>query len=243
MLRFACVLAILSLAGCDDTRTYPGRGVVHEVSLEERQALIDHEEISGLMPAMTMNFAIYDPEILARLSAGDVIEFEITSQRGSFFITDATVVGRVEPEDGWSRMGDGLVKSDPAPAFEGIDSTGATVSLAGLSGRAVLLDFIFTRCPGPCPALTSSHVSVQRALSPALRERVHFVSISIDPERDTPADMAAYGTARGADLSGWSFLTAEPEAVSSVLSAYGVGSTRSADGELVHVPQGADCPT
>ena len=239
MRRARAALAVLvSLAwvvACDDTRTYAGHGVVHEVSIEDGQALIAHDEITGLMPEMTMSFAIYDPALLASLKPGDVIDFELTSQRGSFFITGATVVDRVDPEEGWSRMGAGLVKSDPAPPFELSGTSGETVSLAGLSGKTVLVDFVFTRCPGPCPALTSTHVAVQRGLSPAARERIHFVSISIDPVRDTPDDLRAYGQARGADLADWSFLTGDEALVQEVLAAYGVGTTRSADGDVEHL--------
>lgn len=229
------VLVAVAWLACDDSRTYAGHGVVHEVSIEDQQVMIEHDEIAGLMPAMTMSFAIHDEQLLASLSPGDVIDFVLTSQRGSFFVTRAEVVGRVDPGQGWSRMGEGLVKSDPAPAFELLDTSGESVSLAGLAGRTLLVDFIFTRCPGPCPALTSSHVSVQRGLSPAARERIHFVSISIDPARDTPQDLRAYAQARGADLSDWSFLTGEEARVQEVLAAYGVGTTRSAAGELEHV--------
>lgn len=229
-----CLLGVTSFA-CDDTQVYQGHGVVHEVSLENRQALIAHDELPGLMPEMTMNFAIYDPELLASLAPGDVIDFELTSQRGSFFITAAKVVGQVQEEEGWSRMGGGLVKSDPAPPFELTGTSGETVSLAGLSGKTVLVDFIFTRCPGPCPALTSAKVAVQRGLSAAARKRIHFVSISIDPARDTPDDLRAYGEARGADLTDWSFLTGDEARVQEIVAAYGVGTTRSPEGELEHV--------
>lgn len=236
-LRICGVLAGigLALAACDDTNVHPGHGVVHEVSIEDGQAMIAHEDIPGLMPAMTMNFSIYDKELLASLRPGDVIDFELTSQRGSFFITAAEVVGRAKPEDGWSRMADGLVPSDPAPPFALGDSSGEIVSLESLAGRVVLLDFIFTRCPGPCPIVTSRHVAVQRALSPELRERSHFVSISIDPARDTPADLAAYGLARGADFSDWSFLTGPVEEVEAVVASYSVGTTRKPDGDIEHV--------
>ena len=229
------VLAVAWAAACGSTETYPGRGVVQEVSASEQQILIDHEDIPGLMPAMTMNLAVYDRELLASLSPGDVIEFELTKQRGSFFITAATVVGQVEAEDGWSRLGDTLVKSDPAPPFELTDTEGEAVSLGGLAGRIVLLDFIFTRCPGPCPALTSNHVTVQRGLPDSLRDDVHFVSITIDPERDTAEDLRRYGEARGADLSGWSFLDGDPEAVRAVMSAYGIGTKPIEQDDVEHV--------
>jgi protein SCO1/2 len=78
-------------------------------------------------------------------------------------------------------------------------------------------------------------VVVQRALSPALRARTHFVSITLDPLRDHPADLEAYARARGADLSDWSFLTGPPDEVESVVKAWGAGGTRSPDGQIEHV--------
>ena len=70
------------------------------------------------------------------------------------------------------------------------------------SARQVLVvDFIFTRCTGPCPILTARNVELQRWLDAGLRERVRFVSISLDPANDTPEALTAYAAARGADLS------------------------------------------
>ena len=232
----AAVVAMALLAtACSDQEVHSGHGVVHEVSVADQQVLIDHDEMPGLMPAMTMSFALYDPALLAKLKPGDVVDFELTAERGSFWISSATVVGRVTPEDGWSLMGEGLVKSDPAPPFSLVDVDGETVSLADLAGKTLLVDFIFTRCPGPCPSLTSSHVSVQRALTPAQREKIRFVSITIDPERDTPEDLRAYALARGADLADWSFLSGPSDEVVKVMRAYGVGTKAGADGDIEHV--------
>ena len=83
--------------------------------------------------------------------------------------------------------------------------------------------------------LTSAHVTLQRSLPPELRARTRFVSISLDPVRDTPMALRAYGLARGADLTGWSFLTGPPEAVAAVVKAYGVGTVRRPDGQIDHL--------
>ena len=83
--------------------------------------------------------------------------------------------------------------------------------------------------------LTSSHVTLQRLLPPELRARTRFVSISLDPVRDTPMALRAYALARGADLTGWSFLTGDPDAIALVLKGYGVGSMRRPDGQIDHL--------
>ena len=226
---------LVATLGCSGRDTHPGHGVVHEVSTEDGQALVAHDEMPGLMPAMTMSFAIYDKELLEKLRPGDVIDFELVQERGSFWIDSAEVVGRVSPDEGWSLMGDGLVKSDPAPPFSFRDPEGRTVSLEGLAGKTLLVDFVFTRCPGPCPSLTANHVSVQRKLSAEARERIQFVSISIDPERDTPEDLKAYALARGADLANWSFLVGAPDETLAVMRAWGIGTRLAKTDDIEHV--------
>jgi protein SCO1 len=108
------------------------------------------------------------------------------------------------------------------------------VSLASLRGKAVLLDFIYTSCPGPCPILTGLHAKVRDGLSAAERARVQLVSITLDPARDTPEALREYATARRIDTAGWSFATGAPAQVDAVARAYGVGSVRAPSGEIEH---------
>jgi protein SCO1/2 len=97
-----------------------------------------------------------------------------------------------------------------------------------------VVDFIFTRCTGPCPIMTARNVELQRALDAGLRERVRFVSISLDPANDTPEALLAYAQARGADLSSWSFLTGPEADVAEVVRRFGVGTLRAPDGNIDH---------
>ena len=107
--------------------------------------------------------------------------------------------------------------------------------MSDLSGKNILLDFIFTRCTGPCPILTSTHVSVQRELSERAQKQTHFVSITLDPENDSPEVLDTYARERGADLANWSFLTGSPESIDAVVSAYGVASSPGKDGQIEHL--------
>lgn len=228
------LLVSLLAAGCGSgTKRYEAEGVVFEVNREFRQVLIAHEDIPGLMPAMTMNFDVADPALLDTLKQGQRIRFELEFTGSSYRVLSAEVVGEGEP--GEASLDDLAKLRSPAPDFDLIDQDGAPVSLASLRGQTLLIDFIYTQCPGPCPALTSQHVVLQRSLPEDLRERVRFVSISLDPANDTPAAMRAYAEARGADLARWSFLTGDPGAVAAVVKAFGVGSLRNADGDIEHV--------
>lgn len=229
-------------------RRVKGTGVVEAVDAELKQVVIDHEDIPGVMPAMSMSFDVPDPRVLEALAPGQRIEFTLELRQQSLRVVAATVLaeagvagrsGSNEPA-GFARPGaagfaGAVAEAQPAPDFALIDQDDEPVTLASLRGHVLLLDFVYTHCPGPCPILTGTHVAVQRALPPALAEKVRFVSISLDPARDTPEAMRQYATARGADLARWSFLTGAPEAVADVLERYGVGAKPAANGEIEHL--------
>jgi protein SCO1/2 len=233
--RLACLLAlgVLASACAREVRVYDARGVVRDVQKEYAQLVIEHEDIEGLMPAMTMNFGVGDPALLETLEPGDRIEFRLEVTPKSYRVLEAKVVGGDE-DAGGGGFGAAPADRDPAPAFRLTDQAGRPLALADLAGKVVLLDFVYTRCPGPCPILTGRQVDVQRALPAELRARTWFVSISLDPEHDTPERLREYASARGADLSGWSFLTGSTAEVDAILAGYGVGKTRTAGDEVEH---------
>src|SRR6266478_1490607 len=109
----------------------------------------------------------------------------------------------------------------PAPDFALLDQDGAGFTLASLRGKVVVVTFIYTRCNQACPLLTTKMASAQERLGADFGSRVHFVSISVEPEVDTPAVLRAYAKAHSANLAGWSFLTGSPSAVEDVESSYG----------------------
>jgi protein SCO1/2 len=244
--RIALLLLLAALLACDvaqqsqRARRVHGRGVVEAVDVAEKQVVIDHEDIPGVMPAMSMSFDVGDPRLLETLAPGQQIEFTLELREQSLRVVAARVLaetgvagrsGTLEPA-GFARA---VGEAQPAPDFALVDQDGRPVSLASLRGHVLLLDFIYTHCPGPCPILTARHVALQRALPPELAEKVRFVSISLDPARDTPEAMRAYATARGADLARWSFLTGDTAAVTDVLERYGVGAQAGANGEIEHL--------
>ena len=228
-LRCAVLLGAFFMAcGGDEWRA---TGVVDEVFPAEFQISVAHDDIEGLMPAMTMNFYVA-PALLPRFEVGQQIEFTLRKRGNAFEITDMRVVGQGAGRSGTREP---LAEADdPAAPWTLTDQTGAALSLEDLRGKAVLLDFIFTHCPGPCPILTGVKAELQRGLSPALAARTHFVSITLDPARDDPAALLAYAQARKLDLENWSFLTGPPEVIDATLRAYGVGRIPTEDGDIQH---------
>jgi len=237
-----CVIAFVLLASglwaCGEdlaTQGHAAKGVVRDVLPAEGQVVIEHEEVPGLMPAMTMSFDVPDRALLATLAPGQTIDFRIEHTEKSYRVIAATVTGEVGSAGAAGTFTDLAEVRDPAPDFDLVDQGGGRLTLADLRGKLVVLDFVYTSCQGPCPLLTSAHVTLQRSLPPELRARTRFVSISLDPVRDTPMTLRAYGLARGADLTGWSFLTGPADAVAAVVKAYGVGSVRRPDGQIDHL--------
>lgn len=233
-------VALLSLAcGAEHGDRYEVSGVIEKIDPEAAQLLIAHDPIPGYMPAMTMNFDVEDPKLLEGLSAGARVHFDLHRTGSLLTIRAIHVVGH-KGEAGLSGVG-GVgplvpkAKLDPAPDFTLTNHEGREFTLSSLQPKAVLLDFIFTRCPGPCPILTAAHASLQRKFSDELQNATHLVSVSIDPSYDSPKRLRAYGETRGADLEHWTFLTGEPAVIADVLKDYYVGTVRQDDGTLEHI--------
>jgi protein SCO1 len=91
------------------------------------------------------------------------------------------------------------------------DQTGRRFDFSVLSGKVVLVNFVFTRCPSVCPTQTAALVRVQQSLTAHERDAVHFVSVSLDPENDTPKALLAFARQFGAESLPWSFIVSPPE--------------------------------
>jgi protein SCO1 len=122
----------------------------------------------------------------------------------------------------------------PAPPFTLTSQDNKPVSLADFHGKVVALTFIYTGCPDICPLLTQKMVDVQDALGALLGDKIAFVSISLDPVRDTPEVLKDYAQFWGAKPEGWSFLTGSLEAVRDVSRRYGVFFAKKEDGSVEH---------
>ena len=232
-LALACACALFACG----PETYDARGVVRGVHAQERQVTIEHGEIAGLMPAMTMSFDVADPALLAGVEPGQYVEFRIAKSGGRLEIVALEAPGAGEAGSSGASGGgaDPLAASgDAAPDFALVDQDARPLSLAALRGKVVLLDFVYTSCPGPCPILTGLLRDVREGLSPADRARVQLVSITIDPAHDTPEVLREYASQHRIDPQGWSFATGPAADVDAVAHAYGVGSVRQPGGAIEH---------
>jgi protein SCO1/2 len=121
-----------------------------------------------------------------------------------------------------------------APDFDLVSQDGERVTLADSAGKVLAVTFIFTNCPDICPTLTLNMAQVQEMLGGEFGKTIAFVSITIDPERDTPKVLKEYAEAFGANLDGWAFLTGEPAALKKVAQGYGVFAEKATGGGVDH---------
>jgi len=122
----------------------------------------------------------------------------------------------------------------PAPAFALTSQDGLPVRLDDFRGKVVAVNFIYTLCRTACPVLTPMQVMVQDRLGKEFGRSIAFVSITLDPEHDTPELLRLYAQAYGADLGGWTFLTGSPEDIRDLAARYGIYSREDASGALDH---------
>ena len=116
-----------------------------------------------------------------------------------------------------------------------VDQNGATITLASLKGKPMVVDFIYTSCPGPCLMETSKLANVARGLGSDLGSRVTIVSLSVDPEHDGPKQLLDYSRRQGADQKGWYFLTGGPADIDRALAGFKLSRQVEPDGSVGHM--------
>ena len=129
----------------------------------------------------------------------------------------------------------GLPQKGPAQDFTLTDQNGSEVALSDYRGKIVLVNFMFTKCPDYCPTLTAVLANVQAELiAEGLGDDVHFLSVTVDPENDTPELLQRFSDAMFVDDTGWNFLTGGAKAIDKVAGAYGVYFARLPSGSVEH---------
>ena len=126
-------------------------------------------------------------------------------------------------------------QADCLPKITLVDQHGSQVELASLRGKPILIDFVYTSCTATCPMLTAKMESVAKLLGNGLGRKARFVSLTLDPEHDGPAQLLSYSERMGANNPGWIFLTGTPEQIDQVLAIYGIRRNHAPDGSIMHV--------
>jgi protein SCO1 len=236
-------LAILSAACSAPAREYELRGQILAVDREQRTLTIRHDDIEGFMPAMTMPFKVKDRGLIDGRVPGDLVRATLVVRDTEAYISSVERIGHVELSEATPSPGASApiaTAGDEAPDAELVDEAGRSRRLSDWRGSVVAVTFIYTRCPVPnfCPLMDRHFLAVQRALTTDahLSSRAHLVSVSFDPEFDTPAVLAAHARRVGADPARWTFVTGERDQLDPFAARFGVTTIRdgATDWEIVH---------
>ena len=217
-------------------------GQVLDLSLETNQVLIKHEDIGDFMVGMTMPFSVQDPSLLAPLKAGDLIDATlVVDEDDRSYISAITVTGSapLPPEFTGVPAGvDVLEQGDEAPDISLTDQDGSEIRLSAWRGRVVAITFMYSRSPLPefGPEMDRRFAEIQAGLAkePTLGDRVHLLSVSLDPEHDTRDVLKAHAAGLGADTRRWHFATASADIVDRLAAEFGVSVVRETDGTVTH---------
>ena len=217
-----------------EPKRYQLSGQVLGIKAEEREILIKHEDIVGFMPAMTMPFTVREGKLLEGLTPGDLVTATLVVAETEAHLSAIEKKGHaaldVPPPPETASSGFELLKPGEAvPNQLLIDQNGAPRPMSSFRGHRVALTFIYTRCPMPdfCPLMDRHFQALQREIKkrPALAD-VRLVSVSFDPQFDTPPVLKAYAERLQADPLIWSFVTGERDEVARFAARFGVSLER-----------------
>ena len=229
------VFSVMRRTAQPDGHTYTLQGQVQSITPDRQEAMVKHGEIKGLMPAMTMPYRFKTKTELDALKPGDLIDGTLVIETNDAFLTGVKKTGEApieKPPAETLVTGSNLDKAtkllqpgDTVPDGAFVDQSGRRSSLKAFRGSTVVLTFIYTRCPLPtfCPMMDRHFATLQAHMkSDAALRRVHLVTVSFDPVRDTPAVLRAHAKELEADLRTWTFFTGDEKAVDAFAARFGV---------------------
>jgi len=232
------------MAGCSrpaPAKTYPVHGQVLAVDQAKQTITMRHDDIDGLMPGMTMGFQVADPALLQGREPGEIVDGTIEVSDALGRLTSIHRVGfqALPTNTNAALMAEGVLEVGalvPDTAF--IDQTDTRRALAEWRGSATLVTFIYTRCPLPdfCPLIDSHFARLQQAImaDAALKSRARLISVTFDPEHDTPAVLTAHAAKLKADPAIWTFVTGDRGTLDRFAARLGVGVIREGDPSITH---------
>jgi protein SCO1 len=211
-------------------RMFSAQGIVEELNPENQTVVIRHQAISNYMDAMTMPFHVKNSVDLSGLKRGDQVTFRLHITDDESWVDHFQKIGTVSLKEN---------KTAPQPAampaphpdkslldYKFTNELGQAVSFNDFRGQALAITFFYTRCPLPeyCPRLSKNFQQAMQKLEAMTNAPAnwHFISVSFDPQFDTPALLKSYGQGYGYDSAHWSFFTGPQDKIAALVRGAGV---------------------
>ncbi|MGB7264111.1 MAG: SCO family protein [Terracidiphilus sp.] len=252
-------LALAFVAGChsspapgsegsaaSNVTVYKLRGKIVSTDVAHGIVMVDHEAIPGFMEAMTMPYQLKDPGIASDLHPGDTITADVLVSKGSeqtVVLDHIVVIAQAKPDYKPAVFYHVPAPGDAVPDFTLRNQDGRAIHLDQFRGKALLLTFIYTRCPLPnfCPLVTHNFAVINKQLSadPAVYAKTHLLSVTFDPDHDTPARLRAYGAEYiGSDAKNafahWDFGAPTKPELLKMAKYFDVGISQGPDNTITH---------
>ena len=234
------VSVVITAALHAQDKRYSVRGMVLRVDPATRTFTVSHGAIEGLMSAMIMPFEVRDARELTPLAPGALVEFTLVVGAQAGYAVDIRVrkyqTAEQDPltarrlallKKAAGRAVPALATGQAVPDFTLIDQSGQPVRFSTVTaGKVVALDFVYTRCALPQFCLRASNVFgvLQKRFARQYGRDLVLLTITFDPERDTPEVLATYAARFNADPKMWRFLTGKTADVRRVCTLFGVES-------------------
>ena len=249
LVLIGCVL-ILGMScgprGSGHEKRYDFKGKVIAVNKSARTATIDHEEIVGYMDAMTMDFEIRRTSDLEMIKPGSEITGTLVVDDTSSWVEITTSTEGIAPLAPTAEVPGEPKPGDDVPDFGLTNQDDKRIHLKQYHGQALALTFIYTRCPdsNQCPLMSSNFAAIDQELAkePDVYRKTHLLSITFDPDYDTPKVLRSYGAGHTGRYSAetfkhWEFATGSEDEVRSVAQYFGVRYFRdpqSGEDKVIH---------
>jgi protein SCO1 len=221
------------LTGCRNSpkQHYSLQGRVLGKSERANEIIIKHNDIPGLMPAMTMVYPVRDTKGFEEVQPGDLINADlVVNGNNSYWLerlavrdkTSRGLISSLPPHE--------LLRGEQVPDLPFTNQDGKALRLGEFRGKAVLITFIYTRCPFPtfCPLISNEFAEIHKELAKTQGdfEKTHLISITLDPEYDTPSILRKYGLSYlDNDPTGfehWDFVSTNPGDLRKLATAFGL---------------------
>jgi protein SCO1/2 len=226
-----------------EAKRFEVKGKVVSANLEKHEVTIAHEDIKGFMDAMTMPFTLLDDWVYPELKPGAQIQATLVIDQGRTWLENPVVSNVVDPNlvSRSEESGVEPAAGTETPDFALVNQDGKKISFNKYRKKALIMTFIYTRCPLPdyCPLMTQNFETINRELQnkPALRDKTRLLSVTLDPDYDTPKVLREYGARHiGSDKDGfkrWEFATGSSEQIKSVAQFFGLNYWREKD-QIIH---------
>ncbi|HEX8719540.1 MAG TPA: SCO family protein [Pyrinomonadaceae bacterium] len=246
LLSSSTALALLLLlpacsGGKAEGRRYELKGRVVSVDRAKGEVSVEHGKVEDFMPAMTMAFPLRDADALKVVEPGDGIQAALVVADDSYWLESPVISKGLPAAPASPAQGTGPREPEPGaevPEVKLVNQDGRPFNTRSLRGRALVVTFIYTRCPLPdqCPLLSANFAQLNAALAadPELRKRARLLSVTLDPEHDRPEVLRDYGAAyAGGRFDDWDFATGDPAEVRRLAESFGL-VYKAEGGQVVH---------